>query len=535
MAQEPEGVNEMDTMDEMSAMAMEEVAGTDEGVRPPMTDEGVRPPMTDEGVRPPTTDEGVRPPTTDEGVRPPTTDEGEAEEASDEVVLDLDEDERMIIEGLIFASDEPIPFKQIRDILYPSGEEESAVDAEAAAIDAERDAAMEAGEAPAPRRPAISGRKAFTVNRLQAQITALNAQYASGGRAFRITEIAGGFTFQTTGSVGGYVGRMFAERTKRRLTQSALETLAIISFRQPISKPAIEAIRGVNADYVLKSLLDRNLIAIVGRDNSVGRPLLYGTTKTFLKHFGLNSLEDLPKPREIADLLAEENELAARSIEERDDLPALTDGESVSIFDTVRAEGVMLDGEPVDVSENPPAEVDGLDIALDVEVDLGARAVPQTEGHKSGHAADTSGAQEERDEPTIDVVLEEPIDFEDELADEDDDEADAEDAHDTTNEEVMDEDGLDDDETDEEDLDEDGLDDDEADEEDLDEDGLDDDETDEEDLDEDGLDDDETDEEDLDEDGLDDEDGGRVGTAQVDDTGNAPGIAASIDPDLGSR
>jgi segregation and condensation protein B len=89
------------------------------------------------------------------------------------------------------------------------------------------------------------------------------------------------------------------------LSISALESLAIIAYKQPVTKPELEAIRGVNADYVLHSLLERNLVAIVGRAATPGRPLLYGTTKEFLKHFGLNDLAELPKPREIDELLAE--------------------------------------------------------------------------------------------------------------------------------------------------------------------------------------------------------------------------------------
>jgi segregation and condensation protein B len=522
MAQEPEGVDGMDAMNTMDAGKADEVieqtgdgaVGDGDGTSPSDGRRDVAPPLAaDDDVAPPLAADDVA---TDIAT---LDDEGEAEEASDEWPTDLDEDERMIIEGLVFASDEPIPFKQIRDILYPASEDET--------IAAPTDAA-DGEEESTPRTRRATGRKAFTVNRLQAQVAALNAQYAEGGRAFRIAEIAGGFAFQTTASVGGYVGRMFAERTKRRLTQSALETLAIISFRQPISKPAIEAIRGVNADYVLKSLLDRNLIAIVGRDNSVGRPLLYGTTKTFLKHFGLNSLEDLPKPREIADLLAEENDLAARAIEESDERPALGDGSEPSIFDTLRSTEGVSPGDGAEATEPAPT-VEGahtapttgdLDIALDVEIALGQGT------------------------PTAAGMIDEPMNFDDESVDEDDDETDQEtDTHeedgsaqanglDDTDEEDVDEEELDDeggfDDTDEEDVDEEELDDedgfDDADEEDVDEEGLDD---------EDGFDD--ADEEDVDEEESDDKVGGRFDAAQVDDAGDAAGAAPTVDENVDPR
>ncbi|HZV12070.1 MAG TPA: SMC-Scp complex subunit ScpB, partial [Candidatus Kapabacteria bacterium] len=89
----------------------------------------------------------------------------------------------------------------------------------------------------------------------------------------------------------------------RRLSQAALEVLAIVAYRQPIPKPEIESIRGVNCDEVIQSLLEKDLIAITGRADSVGRPLLFGTTDSFLKYFGLATLKDLPRPREIDELL----------------------------------------------------------------------------------------------------------------------------------------------------------------------------------------------------------------------------------------
>jgi segregation and condensation protein B len=112
---------------------------------------------------------------------------------------------------------------------------------------------------------------------------------------------------------------MMKERSRRKLSVSALESLAVIAYKQPVTKPELEAIRGVNADYVIRSLLERNLITIVGRAATPGRPLLYGTTKEFLKHFGLHDLSDLPKPREIDELLEEaEFEVEKKLIREQD-------------------------------------------------------------------------------------------------------------------------------------------------------------------------------------------------------------------------
>jgi segregation and condensation protein B len=113
---------------------------------------------------------------------------------------------------------------------------------------------------------------------------------------------------------------MLKERSRRKLSAAALESLAVIAYKQPVTKPELEAIRGVNADYIMRTLLERNLIAIVGRAATPGRPLLYGTTKDFLKHFGLNDLAELPKPREIDELMAEAQfEVEKRMLRELED------------------------------------------------------------------------------------------------------------------------------------------------------------------------------------------------------------------------
>ncbi|MFN3135192.1 MAG: SMC-Scp complex subunit ScpB, partial [Candidatus Kryptonium sp.] len=138
-------------------------------------------------------------------------------------------------------------------------------------------------------------------------IAELNQKYAEQGCAFRVIEIAEGYQFATLPEFAKWVGRLFKEKNKRKLSQPALETLAIIAYKQPISKPEIESIRGVNVDHIIKTLLEKKLITIVGRAETIGRPLLYGTTKEFLKYFGLKSLSELPKPLEIEEIMKEEN------------------------------------------------------------------------------------------------------------------------------------------------------------------------------------------------------------------------------------
>ena len=130
-------------------------------------------------------------------------------------------------------------------------------------------------------------------------IEALNARYAADGRTFRIESVAGGWQVMTLPAFGPIVARMKGVREQGRLTQAALESLAIIAYRQPILRADLESIRGVACGEVLRSLMDRRLVKIVGRADEVGRPMLYGTTNEFLKQFGIGRLEELPNAKEL--------------------------------------------------------------------------------------------------------------------------------------------------------------------------------------------------------------------------------------------
>lgn len=178
-----------------------------------------------------------------------------------------------IIEALIFSSDEPLTNAEIiKAIKGIDGE-----DSEIASDD------------------------------INSAVDLLNHEYETSGRAVKIVKIAGGYLFATREEYAKYIGYLSSEKTKRRLSQAALETLAIIAYKQPITKPELESIRGVNSDYILATLLDKKLITISGRAETIGRPLLYSTTDEFLKYFGLNSLSDLPKPREIEEIMQDED------------------------------------------------------------------------------------------------------------------------------------------------------------------------------------------------------------------------------------
>lgn len=131
-------------------------------------------------------------------------------------------------------------------------------------------------------------------------IAQLNATYEKTGRSFRVEQVAGGWQVMTLADYDDLLASMHKASQQSRLSPAALEALAIIAYKQPILRADIEAIRGVACGEVLRSLMDRQLIKIVGRAEELGRPMLYGTTKTFLEVFGLAGLNDLPKPEEFA-------------------------------------------------------------------------------------------------------------------------------------------------------------------------------------------------------------------------------------------
>jgi len=138
-----------------------------------------------------------------------------------------------------------------------------------------------------------------TTKPLRKAIKALNEQYASGGRSFRIEQVAGGFQILTLPEHGDLLKRFHQKEVDAKLTKAAIETLAIIAYKQPILRADVEAIRGVACGETIRSLMEKRLVKIAGRAEEPGRPILYGTTKRFLELFGLNSIKDLPQPEAL--------------------------------------------------------------------------------------------------------------------------------------------------------------------------------------------------------------------------------------------
>ena len=134
----------------------------------------------------------------------------------------------------------------------------------------------------------------ITAAQIRSILETLKEEYSQQNRGFQLFEIAGGFQVATDPRFAMHLKRFYQSREKRKISQAGLETLSVIAYKQPVTKADIEFVRGVNVDGPLRTLLEKNLVRVAGRKEVPGRPILYGTTKEFLEHFGLNSLKELP-------------------------------------------------------------------------------------------------------------------------------------------------------------------------------------------------------------------------------------------------
>jgi segregation and condensation protein B len=180
-------------------------------------------------------------------------------------------------------------------------------------------------------------------------LTSLNGTYEKSGRSFVAAERAKGWKIYTKADYAGFVKLLFPGRKPERLSPPAMETLAIIAYRQPVTKSALEAVRGVSCDGMLQKLLDRELIKISGRADLPGRPLLYATTELFLEHFGITDIEELPNI-ELPDGTEEDE-----SCENRADKTPTEDAETQLVLSAVEKPAEEVPSEKND-SEEPSAE-----------------------------------------------------------------------------------------------------------------------------------------------------------------------------------
>src|SRR5688500_8459181 len=161
------------------------------------------------------------------------------------------------------------------------------------------EALLFASDAPLTAGDIARAEESLDEDAVEAAIQELRASYEGSGKAFQIYEVAGGYQIMTLPDFAPYLERFATVPQSSKLSQAALEALAVIAYRQPIDRSEIEEIRGVASSGVLRTLQDRALIDVVGRGEGLGRPMLYGTTAKFLEHFGFRSLDDLPRQEEL--------------------------------------------------------------------------------------------------------------------------------------------------------------------------------------------------------------------------------------------
>jgi segregation and condensation protein B len=189
----------------------------------------------------------------------------------------------------------------------------------------------------------VTGRPQPSNEEVATAVERLNEAYVEEERAIEIKSWAGGYRMATRSSLSPFVKTFYVEEQETSLSRSLMETLAVIAYRQPVTRPEVDFVRGVNSDYAIRKLLEMDLASVEGRADSVGRPLLYGTTDRFLEQFGLDDLDDLPTLREVEDLL---------------DDPAFDD-ERAKLLQLDREEGIsidMLDAEQEDPLDSSDTE-----------------------------------------------------------------------------------------------------------------------------------------------------------------------------------
>lgn len=227
------------------------------------------------------------------------------------------------------------------------------------------EALIMASPEPLPTRRITKVIEDMTPGKVSRAVAELNTGYADTGSSFRIREIAGGYQYYILPEYEGVIESLFAKRRKVRLSRAALECVAIVAYRQSTTKTEIEHIRGVASDGVLRTLLEKGLITITGRAETVGKPLQYGTTDEFLKFFGLASLDDLPKMEEIEQMISTEESRHQTELEfgvdENGRLTKLNivdgtfDPERRAQLEDGIPEGLDDDAEPVEASESEDA------------------------------------------------------------------------------------------------------------------------------------------------------------------------------------
>lgn len=240
-------------------------------------------------------------------------------------------------------------------------------------------------------------------------VRSLNRLYDAANRAFRIEELAGGYQLLTRGKFADWVRRVVGADDPTRLSTPAMETLAIIAYRQPVLRADVEAIRGVNCGEIIRQLMDRDLVQIRGRSEELGRPFLYATTSSFLRMFGFRSLEDLPRKDEFRRFEAETDASAACQVDDQKETSVTTT--LAPITPAIDSDSLTAEGTTVAVlsPEGPLAQAPPIE---DEEDDL----YEDDDGYDDEMPEEDEDEDEEDDEDDYDE------DWDDEFEDEEDDE-----------------------------------------------------------------------------------------------------------------
>jgi segregation and condensation protein B len=225
-------------------------------------------------------------------------------ETNNEATEESDHSLQEAAEAIIFAADEPVTARRVAEIVSD-----------------------------------VTGNTEVTVEAVERAVRRLNEEYEASDRALQIHEWGEGYRMATRSALSPFVKTLFIGEQETSLSRSLMETLAVIAYRQPVTRPEVDFIRGVNSDYAIRKLLEIELVDVQGRADSLGRPLLYETTPRFLEQFGLNTLDDLPTLREVEDLLDD-----PAFDEERAKLLQLDAEDEVSV-DVLQEDGGSEDGD----------------------------------------------------------------------------------------------------------------------------------------------------------------------------------------------
>lgn len=258
-----------------------------------------------------------------------------------------------IIEALLIASEDPLPSSEIARLVRARVAEAE----DALAADEEIDEPItEPGNLP-EELAALSDIKEEAIT---LAIAELNDHYEKTGRAFLCSERAKGWKIYTHPDYASFVRQLFPGRKPSRLSGPAMETLAIVAYRQPVTKASIEAVRGVSCDGMLQKLLDRELIKIGGRADLPGRPLLYETTDLFFEHFGVKSVEELPNANELRAIELPEPETESSEAEKAAEETGSAEQEASSAEEVEKQLALTAAGVPVaeDVEQSAPEASD---------------------------------------------------------------------------------------------------------------------------------------------------------------------------------